>query len=279
MQTVHYRRWTPQKSPVRIEFPPALLREIRNETTQDHDRGYLFGIRRGDDVQVLAARRAPQSADPGLSGMEPLGLYISRFRGEVFLTDSDLEQFERLNAEVALVVAGSRAGFFVRELDGTVQAIRSHEEFWIADVSAVPKSLTRAPGPSPSGPHPWIPPMRPWKWAAAMLALLAGPVAGLGYLGPLLPQAPLHLTLRETNGQLVVEWDRQTAQAGGWLEIADRSGRSVLAVPPGSTSTTYVHHNGDVEVRFSTTGGTGTALWRAPRIYGRPFDQRAGMAR
>jgi len=279
MQTVHYRRWAPQKSPVKIEFPPELLRDIRSETTQDHDRGYLFGVRRGNDVRALAARRAPQADDPGLSGMEPLGMYISRVRGEVFLTDSDLEQLERLDARIALVVAGDRAGFFVCEADGTVQAVRSHEEFWVADVSARPEALKRAPTTAAAGPHPWIPPMQPWKWAAAMLALVAGPLAGLGYLRPLLPQPPLHLTLRETNGQLVVEWDPQAAQAGGRLEIADRSGRNVLVVPPGSTSTTYAHHNGDVEIRLSTTGGTGTVLWKAPDIYGRPFDQRAGTGR
>jgi len=279
MQTVHYRRWAPQKSPVRIEFPPELLLDIRSETIQDHDRGYLFGVRRGNDVRALAARRAPQADDPGLSGMEPLGMYISRIRGEVFLTDSDLEQLERLDAKVALVVAGNRAGFFVCEADGTVQAVRSHEEFWVADVSARPEALKRAPTTAVPGRHPWIPPMRHWKWAAAILVVLAGPLAGLGYLGPRLPQPPLHLTLQETNGQLVVAWDPHAAPAGGRLEIADRSGRRVLEVPPGSTSTTYAHHNGDVEIRLSTPSGAGSVFWKAPGIYGRPFGQSATTVR
>jgi hypothetical protein len=76
-----------------------------------------------------------------------------------------------------------------------------------------------------------------------------------------------------------VEWDRQSAEAGGRLEIADRSGRRVMAVPPGATSTTYTHHNGDVEVRLSTAGGTGVVKWKAPRIYGRPVDQHASTSR
>ena len=91
---------------------------------------------------------------------------------------------------------------------------------------------------------------------------------------PVLPQPRLHLDLRETDGQLVIGWDRQS-QTGGRLEIVDRTGRTVLAVPPGSTSTTYAHHSSDVEVRLSSGTRTGHALWTAPRIFNRPFDPRA----
>ena len=272
MQTVHYRRWAPQKSPIRIEFPPELLLQIRSESIQDHDRGYLFGIRRDDDVRAIAARRAPQASDPGLAGLEPVGIYISRIRGEVFLTDSDMEQVERLDAKIALVVAGCRAGFFVRELDGTMQTIRSHEEFWVADMSSRPEELKRSPAAAPAGPHPWVPPVRRWKLAAVLMALTALPMAGLGYLGPLLPQPRLHVDLRETDGQLVIGWDRQAMPTGGRLEIFDRTGRTILVVPPGSTSTTYAHHSSDVEVRLSSGARTGHALWKAPRIFNRPFD-------
>jgi len=131
MQTVHYRRWAPQKSPVRIEFPPELLLDIRSETIQDHDRGYLFGVRQGNDVRALAARRAPQPDDPGLSGMEPLGMYISRIRGEVFLTDSDLEQLDRLDAKVALVVAGNRPVFsFARRTEPSRRSAATRSSGW-----------------------------------------------------------------------------------------------------------------------------------------------------
>jgi hypothetical protein len=275
MQTLYYRRWAPRKSPVRIEFPPDLLLEIRSQTMQDHDRGYLFGARRGNDVRILAARRAPQMEDPGLTDLEPVGIYVSRVRGEVFLTDSDMEQIDRLDAKVALVLAGCRAGFFVREQDGSMQTVRSYEEFWVPEASPRPQPLKRAPAPPPAGRHPWLPPVRHGRRFAAAAVFVGAPVLAFGYLQPLLPRPRLEVRLRETEGQLVVEWSRSAALAGGHLEIADRSGRTVLLVPPGSTSTTYAHHNADVEVLLSTNEGTGRALWKAPHIYGRPFDQRA----
>lgn len=273
MQTVYYRRWAPRKSPVRIEFPPDLLLEIRSETTQDHDRGYLFGVRRGSDVRVLAARRAPQPNDPALSGLEPVGIYVSRIRGEVFLTESDMEQIERLAGKIALVVAGARAGFFVREADGSMQTIRSYEEFLVPAASPRFEPLRRAPAPPPAGRHPWLPPPRPWRSIAAIAVLSTAPLLGFGYLQPLLPRPRIEVRLEETRGQLVVAWDRAAALDGGHLEIADRTGRTILLVPPGATSTTYAHHNADVEVVLSTRAGTGRAVWKAPRVYGRPFDR------
>ena len=61
-----------------------------------------------------------------------MGVFFSRIRGEVFLTETDLAFFNEHQSEVALVVAGDRAGFFVREADGSIQTVRSHEEFSIA---------------------------------------------------------------------------------------------------------------------------------------------------
>ena len=68
------------------------------------------------------------------------GHFICRARGEVFLTDDDLANLERHHGVLALVIAGGRAGFFVREPDGSVQAIRSHEEFRVADAATRPVS-------------------------------------------------------------------------------------------------------------------------------------------
>src|SRR5512143_2547024 len=147
MLTVHYRRWCPPQSPLRIEFPPQLLHDIRKESAQPpraaplrwlprfkrvvtQSSGLLFGVQQEDEVRVLAARAS--------DGMAPIGIFVCRERGEVFLTDDDLANFEKHQGVLALVMAGGQAGFFVRQSDGSVQAIRSHEEFNVADAASRP---------------------------------------------------------------------------------------------------------------------------------------------
>ena len=147
MVTVQYRRWCPPQSPLRIEFPPQLLHDVRLESAQPPRRvalrwiprfnrvvnqssGLLFGVRHEDEVRVLTARAS--------DGLSPVGTFVWRERGEVFLTDDDLADFEKHQGVLALVVAGGQAGFFVREADGSMQAIRSHEEFKVADAASRP---------------------------------------------------------------------------------------------------------------------------------------------
>ena len=160
MVTIHYRRWCPPQSPLRIEFPPELLHEIRLggdaqpprrlplrwiprlNRVVNQSSGLLFGVRHEDEVRVLTTRTS--------DGLLPLGTFVCRARGEVFLTDDDLANFEKHQGLLALVVAGGQAGFFVREPDGSVQAIRSHEEFKVADAASRPSVETNATVELPS---------------------------------------------------------------------------------------------------------------------------------
>src|SRR6476620_1480544 len=104
MQTVQYRRWAPQQSSLRIEFSPDLLQKVRRTAT-----GVLYGSRHGDEVRVMSTvNGAP---------FEVVGTFANRIRGDVFMTESDLERFDHANAVVALIIAGERAGFFVKALD------------------------------------------------------------------------------------------------------------------------------------------------------------------
>jgi proteasome lid subunit RPN8/RPN11 len=71
------------------------------------------------------------------SDLEPVGWYHSHTRSEIFLTEADLEIHERYFPEmwqVALVVRPSvsqpaRAGFFFREIGGSIHASASYREF------------------------------------------------------------------------------------------------------------------------------------------------------
>jgi hypothetical protein len=227
MNTVQYLRWNPLSSPLRIEFAPDLLPSLRPQCERADVTGVLYGIRRGREVRLLAAGSSGEG-EAGPPGMEPVGIYVWRVRGEVFLTESELELFEKRDAAVALVVAGARAGFFVREFNGSIQTVRSYEEFFVRRIGtdAHTRSTSGAQAPPevpvatkliPDGPpqtrtdsrissrinprtKPGIDPRikprissRPVKraWPNAGLVLLAAlPVAALAYLHPVFPQSP-----------------------------------------------------------------------------------------
>jgi len=80
------------------------------------------------------------------AGLEPIGIYVLRVRGEVFLTERNLELFERTGALIALVVAGGRAGFFVRDFEGALQSIRSYEEFDVPSLRVRRRNAAAAVG-------------------------------------------------------------------------------------------------------------------------------------
>jgi hypothetical protein len=276
MTTVHYRRWCPPQSPLRIEFPPGLLHDVRLEGAQpirrfpsrwiprlnrevNQSSGLLFGVRHGDEVRVLTV----QATD----GLVPVGTFVCRARGEVFLTDDDLANFEQHQGSLALVVAGGRAGFFVREPDGSVQAIRSHEEFKVADAASRPvqggiEPADELPSPSPS----WWRSAQTWKRAGVCAVLLAIPAGAFAYLRPLLPQLPIALAIREEAGQLVIGWNAGALSEGSRLEIQDGSQRTILMLPANASGATYGRQGNDVAVRLSTDTRMGGAHWEAARF-------------
>jgi hypothetical protein len=138
--------------------------------------GILYGTRDGRTVRVLAMRpiscehaRGPafllsdkdrvalneqlvrDKDEPHLDGLISVGWFLSHTRSEIALTESDLEIYSIFFPapwQVTLVIrpgrGGSmRAGFFVREADGTVKAEPSYLEFNFPDRLA--GVLDRAP--------------------------------------------------------------------------------------------------------------------------------------
>jgi hypothetical protein len=128
--------------------------------------GVLYGTRDGRTVRVLAMRpiacehaRGPgflfsdkdrialneqlvrDKEDPQLQELISVGWFLSHTRSEIALTESDLEIYSIFFPapwQVTLVIrpgrAGSmRAGYFVREADGTVRGERSYLEFNFPD--------------------------------------------------------------------------------------------------------------------------------------------------
>src|SRR5580698_10648401 len=128
--------------------------------------GVLYGTREGRTVRVMAMRpiacehaRGPgflfsdkdrvalneqlvrDKEDPQLQELISVGWFLSHTRSEIALTESDLEIYSIFFPapwQVSLVIrpgrGGSmRAGFFVREADGTVRGERSYLEFNFPD--------------------------------------------------------------------------------------------------------------------------------------------------
>jgi hypothetical protein len=210
------KTWHPQGSPWRIDFPEDLSRQLRPETA-----GLLYGHIDGSTIQI-----APPPPDG-----DPVGIYISRRRGEIFLTDSDIARFEESGAAAALVVAGEKAGFFVRSSDGSLQSLRSFEEF------SVPRARSR--GVRIVAGHKGI-------FAGALLILTILLVAGIAYLGRAVP--PTGLTVRENGDQLLISW---RPGRPGLLEISDSGQITSVRFPADRCVATYIRRGGDVRVKLT----------------------------
>lgn len=117
----------------------------------EHARGPAF-LLSDKDRKVLNEQLAADAQDPHLEGLSSLGWFLSHTRSEITLSDSDLEVYSIFFPapwQVTLVVrpgrGGSmRAGFFVREADGTVKSEQSYLEFNFPDRLA--GVLDRVPG-------------------------------------------------------------------------------------------------------------------------------------
>jgi hypothetical protein len=221
------RVWAPPESPVRIEYSMEVLREAAR-----HERGLLYGIRDGATVRLVAARRDQANRDDRLAQLDLLGIYALRARGEIFMTELDMEHLERTGGSLALLVAGIQAGFFVYEPDGVIQTIKSYQEFSLFD---------RPPEPAPA-PKKRFDRKKLWI-SLACLAALAVPVIAPGFQ----PARPLALTVRADARQLKISWTATTFPSAR-LEIADGSARTWIPVPADLSSATYVPVTGDVSI-------------------------------
>src|SRR5580698_5670306 len=150
--------------------------------------GVLYGTRDGRTVRVLAMRpiacehaRGPafllsdkdrialndqltrDAEDSQLEGLISVGWFLSHTRSEIALTESDLEIYTIFFPapwQVSLVIrpgrGGSmRAGFFVREADGTVKSEQSYLEFNFPDrLAGVLDRPSRGERERPGGSRP-----------------------------------------------------------------------------------------------------------------------------
>ena len=215
----------------------------------------MYGSRRGKEVRV-AALHTPFHSD---EEQEKVGVYVSRIRGEVFLTEADLAALNEHQAELALVVAGNRAGFFVRETDGSIQTVRSHEEFWVSPAEPeIPPLPELPPVVTPSQRRKWVPAgWVPTSWfPKGLVAMAALPLVALGAFavfpqrslqGP--GQGPASIEISDIDNQLRISWK---PGQNAVLTIDDSGGQVSIPVYLNQSSATYARRGADVQVRLDS---------------------------
>jgi len=110
------------------------------EITCEHALGPSFTLSPNDHLK-FARQREVDAQDTRLAGLIEVGWFLSHTRTEILLTDADRETYNRFFPEawqVTLVVRpirgiNMRAGFFVREADGSVRTEKSYAEFSFPD--------------------------------------------------------------------------------------------------------------------------------------------------
>jgi proteasome lid subunit RPN8/RPN11 len=302
--------------------------------------GVLYGVRNGRTVRLLATREiacehargpsfhlsqkdraaldeqlAQDQQEARLDGMICAGWFVSHTRSEIALADSDREIYAAFFPapwQMTMVIrpgrGGSmRAGFFVREADGTVKSERSYMEFSFPDrlagvldsvqrrerlspldrrgfgsaaVAPVPRDSPHDVQPQSAGPRflPMPPPKRKWGWLLAWLVLVIGLlVFGVRSFMSRGVAEPVGLSVVERDGQLQIEWNHAansvTAATSGSLEIVDGADTRVVALTPQDLARgkfTYARNTGDIDVRMTVVDKKGTRLQEASRFLGRP---------
>jgi proteasome lid subunit RPN8/RPN11 len=277
--------------------------------------GVLFGSITGDEVTILAYRpleleykTGPRfilspadeerlqdlldraTEDPELNHLEPVGWYHSHTRSEVCLSAEDLAIHERFfpgPRQIALVVRPAkllptRAGFFVREADGSVFSESSYAEFLIETGLASRKTpavgATEVVPPQPERAQAVIPRPRPViaRRSERRNRLAIPTAAGIALIGIIIalfafltskpettaPKKAPALRLTGSGDNLLIEWtDADASVAGatrGVIDIFDgAAGRVTIPLDRDSLrkgSLTYGRNSGNVEVRLRLYG-------------------------
>lgn len=331
--------WSIAGHRIRIEYARSVLAEIAGHVIEGHEKylgggqevgGVLFGRHADDTVRILAfrpfelvppkprfalspddSRRLRDSIaswlkEPDLAGLEAVGWYHSHTREEIFLSETDLETYDRDFPEpwqVAMVLRPRddepvRVGFFFRESDGFIRTDQSYREFMVERPESVPAFRSSPPWPldeegfppedvlpSPATQAEATPkqasqPAFSIRWTKWLLAMAAGIAIIAGTLSVLwlrYPGAPLGLELRPGDEGLAIRWDPQSPSfrdaSGTTLLIEDGGRRSALSLDAAQIARglRIYHPSGNrVDVRMRVSFGFGRMKEEIATFYEHP---------
>jgi hypothetical protein len=271
----------------------------------EHARGPAFQLS-DSDRGILEEQIEHAAEDPRLADLICLGWFVSHTRTEIMLGESDLEIYEHYFSapwQVTMVIqpgrAGSmRAGFFVREHDGTVRSESSYLEFNFPDrLAGVLDRPVRAERPAPTRAHtvyfressaaparkeqtqalaqmpgpqllPAPAPRSKWPWLAAWGgAVLIAALLGVRYIVLTPTPQPLELSVVEHNGQLQVEWNHDakavlSAVRGSLIVTDGQTPRTIKLTQDDLERGDFIYQRvtDNVEVRMSVQNAAGEEI-------------------
>jgi len=262
--------------------------------------GVLFGTRTGSQVRVRGFRRLdiqpPRPSfvlsegdqerlselldkarlDQQLIGLEPVGWYHSHTRSEIFLSEPDLEIYDRFFPEswqVAMVLRPAenepvRIGFFFREPDGFIRTDQSYQEFavdppvrsdeyrprppWELGEDGKPEEVIEALPAVPPSPQANLRAPRAGLWkltrgflaALALLAVIAAGLLSIIWLRQ--PEPPMAIEIIPAGGRLVIQWNPHSLKLTNanevMLRIQDGKQRSEVKLDPGKLARSRYHY-------------------------------------
>jgi hypothetical protein len=210
-----------------------------------------------------------------LQGLSRLGWFVSHTRGELAMTQGDVEMFSiyfREPWQVTLVIrpgrgSAMRAGFFGWEptaprvitatstfhrlsgvIDAPARGDRGDSRAGFRTLPPPPASSLRAPRPTASVfegsqymPTPIPAERKKWPWLVGGLAVLAVlAFFGLQFYAPTAPPEALGLVMTEAQGQLQIQWSNSSKSivraTKGTLTITDGTAVERVALTRGQIS-------------------------------------------
>ncbi len=272
----------------------------------EHAEGPSLRLSARDRIELVRLLEVAKT-ESDLVGLQPVGWFLSHARSDIFLTQSDLEVFQGFFPEpwqVTLVLRPSkagpaRAGFFLREADGSLRSESSYKDFVIeplarpgaAGARDLPMELS-APRPRPqaeSSPPPPVIVEPPrfltqkarstrrggWMWAIpGSLALIIAVVLAKDRLVPPINQ-PFSFRAYDSGQTAELAWDPksptiQTARSAA-LDIKDGGETqhySLTAEQLRAGKMTYLRHSADLELRMTVYPAQGASLQEYARLVG-----------
>lgn len=287
--------------------------EAMEKVPIEYASGPSFTLTGGDKAAFAAALRGRASSG-GLPLLMPVGWFVSHTRFEtVCMTEADAAVFDEFFPEpwqFTLVfkparMGLARAGFFVRDPDGTVRLGQSYREFdlepaasllWpvIAPEEPEPRQNTTALVVSSSGasvaavavpervpleafaPHHHPYPSKRWLWIAAGLMFAAVAIALIYFFWWRSAAPPLDLSVTERGTELIIEWSSAALARATHATIDVSEGGTSHAfhlgsgqMAKGELATPF--KTGEVSVRITTYDRRGVMLAQeSARYVGQP---------